>query len=189
MVSVVASACSKNPTQPSVNSLSGIPQPPPVAVTLSNLSGHYVGISNQLCGDTSASVPIDDLELDYQVTGASLAGASLSACDSDACDTSVPLGTIVQCPVPPDPCAAGTADAIAQDAAPACLTGDSAGSGSVQVLALHPGAAATWNVKALGDSGYASNLVSTGVDQGPVASSDGSMGTARSFRRLRRLHR
>jgi hypothetical protein len=189
LVLVVASACSKNPIQPSANNLGNIPQAP-LTVTLSNLTERYAGTSDQICGDVSAKVPIDNLTLDYQVTGGSLAGAVLLACDSDACGTSTPIATVVQCPAPPDPCAAGIVDSIAQGAAPACLTGDPTGSGSVQVMALHPSASSTWNIEAFfGNTGYASNTVSAPVDQGSVASNSGSMSSTQTLRRLRRMHR
>jgi hypothetical protein len=187
LVPVVASACSKSPTQPSLNRFSDIPPAP--TVMLSNLTGRYVGMSDQICGDASAKVPIEDLTLDYQVNGGSLAGALLIACDTDACGESVPLGVVVACPAPPDPCATGIADAIAQGAAPACLTGDPTGSGSVQILAQRPSGSSTWNIKAsFGNNGGASNTVSAAVDQ-PQAPADGSMSSVRSFRRLRSLHR
>ena len=186
---LVASACSKSPTQPSASRFSDMPQAEPVAITLSNLSGRYVGVSDQICGDGSAKVAIDDLKVDYQVSGGSLAGALLIACDTDACDHSVPLGTVVECPMPPDPCATGIADAVAEGAAPACLTGDPTGSGSVQILARHPGDSSTWNVRAyFANTGDTSNTVSTVVDQpqAPVVSNDESMSSARPFRRLHR---
>lgn len=189
VVLFVVPACSKgNPTQPTVNRLDQIPAAAPVTVTLSNLSGRYVGVSDELCGTAASKVPIDDLTLNYQVSGASLAGALLVACESAACDNRVPLGALVECPVPPDPCASGISDAIAQGTAPACFTGDPTDSGTIQVLAKHQANLASWIVMALfTDTGDHSNSVSATVDepQAPVVS-DGSTSSVRIVRRIRR---
>jgi len=190
---IIASACSKSPTQPSANRFGDIPSAPAASVLLSNLSNRFVGMSDQICGAATANVPIDDLILDYQVIGASIAGALLVACDTDACDNSVPLGSVVECPAPPDPCASGLADQIAQGAGPVCLTGNPTGSGSLHILARHPADGAVWNVRAyFANTGDSSNTVSAGFDQpqeSAGSSNDSSMNSARPVRSIRGLRR
>src|ERR1700737_4898964 len=111
MVLLFASACSKTPTQPS-KVIGDIPQPPVAAVTLSNVTDHFVGVIAQLCPAGGSGLPVDDLTLNYEASGASIANATIIACDSPSCDSGSPLGTVTECPAPPDPCAAGMADAI-----------------------------------------------------------------------------
>src|SRR5438132_6541988 len=190
---VIASACSRSPTQPSANRFGDIPSAPAASVLLSNLSNRFVGMSDQICGAATANVPIDDLTVDYQVIAVSIAGALLVACDTDACDHSAPLGSVVECPVPPDPCASGLADQIAQGAGPVCLTGNPTGSGTLHILARHPADGTVWNVRAyFANTGDSSNIVSAGFEQQPEpagSSSDSSMNSARAIRGIRSLRR
>jgi len=189
---VIASACSRSPTQPSANRFGDIPSAPAASVLLSNLSNRFVGMSDQICGAATANVPIDDLTVDYQVIAVSIAGALLVACDTDACDHSVPLGSVVECPVPPDPCASGLADQIAQGAGPVCLTGNPTASGTLHMLARHPSNGTVWNVRAyFANTGDSSNTVSAGFDQPqePAGSSDDSSTSSLRPRSIRRLHR
>src|SRR4029077_13671283 len=127
---VAASACSKTPTQPSV-SLSTPGPAATSAVTLSNLTGRVVGVADQICGDGSTQSPIDDLTIDFQVSEGSVAGALLVACDTSECESATPLGTVVECPVPPNLCSAGLVETLGHAATPACCTGDPAGSGTI----------------------------------------------------------
>jgi hypothetical protein len=198
VVLLVAPACSssKNPIQPSFTSTTVAEAAPGVSVTLSNLNGTYMGLASEICQASDAEiapVAIDNLSVDFAVSGASLAGALLFSCDTDNCENGSVLGAITACPIPPDPCAVGIKKALSGSTAPACLTGDPWDSGSLQVFAARPlDAPNTWNVMALIEtSGDHSNMVSATVGQpaGVTASSDSSMSSARFARRLRTVHR
>ena len=93
VVLCVAPACQKrSPSQPSDVSSSPSPAPGAAAsVALTALSGSYVGMANEIC-DGGASVAIDDLTVDYMVSGESLAGALLLACETADCRKASPLG-------------------------------------------------------------------------------------------------
>jgi hypothetical protein len=187
LVLLFASACSKTPTQPVID------HPLPPAVTLSNVSGHFVGVIAQLCPAGGSGLPVDDLTLNYQASGASIANASIVACDSPSCETSAQLGTVTECPAPPDPCAAGMADAITNGTAPACFTGDPMGSGSLHILTAHAPDSAAMNLRVIfEDTGEKSNVVSATIDQPQdqvAVSSDGLMSSARFAHRVHRVHR
>jgi hypothetical protein len=165
MVIVAASACAKTPTQPSI-SLSTAAPAATSAVTLSNLTGRSVGVADHICGDGSAQPPIDDLTLDFQVSAGSVAGALLVACDTSECESGTPLGTVVDCPVPPDPCSAGLAETLEHAATPACFTGDPSSSGTIHILAPHAADASGLTVTAyMRDSDGRSNTVTAVIDQ------------------------
>jgi hypothetical protein len=193
VVLCVSPACQKsNPARASIVTPSVNGAAEPVFSTLTRLSGSYVGMANELC-EGGAAVAIDDLTVDYQVSGVSLAGALLVACDTDNCQGSSPLGTISVCPLPPNPCEAGLPQA-ASEGTTACLTGDPSGTGSLRVYAARPAdASASWHVAALfEESGDRTNTVTGFVDQvqDVVASdSSSSMDSARFARRARKLTR
>jgi hypothetical protein len=193
VVLFVSAACQKsNPARPSFVTPSGFDAAQSVSLTLMGLTGRFVGLANEIC-DGGAPVAIDSLKVDYEVSGASLAGALLVACDTEDCQGSSPLGTITECPLPPNPCEAGLPPAASEGPAAACLTGDPSGTGSLQVYAARPtDASASWHVMAyFADTGNRSNTVSGTVDQTQeqVAASNGSMDSARFARRVRQLHR
>jgi hypothetical protein len=185
-----SAACQKsNPARPSFvpSSLTG--PGAGVPLTLTGLSGSYVGMANELC-EGGLPVAIDELKVDYKVSGASLAGGLLVACDTENCEGGSPLGTITECPLPPNPCEAGVPQAVSEGSGPACLTGDPTGTGSLRVYAARPAdASAAWRVTAYFEgSGDRTNTVSGIVDQTPeqVAASGSSMDSARFARRLRK---
>ena len=192
VVLLVSAACQKsNPARPSTLAPAVEEPARNAAVVLTGLSGNYVGMANELCGGASENIEINDLKVDYKVNGASLAGALLVACDAGDCKSGTPLGTVTECPVvPPNPCEAGLPEAISKGSAPACLTGDPAGSGSVRVYAgKPPDAPGTWTVVAYVEgTGDASNPVSGAVERpGDVVAPDWSENSTRFARRHLRL--
>ena len=161
-------------------------------MALTALSGSYVGMANEIC-DGGASVAIDDLTVDYMVSGESLAGALLLACETADCHKASPLGTITLCPLPPSPCEAGLPQAVSVGSALACLSGDPAGNGSLHVYAARPASApASWQLMAyIAESGDRSNTVFGTVDQtqDQVIPQDAPMDSARFGRRVGRMYR
>ena len=85
------------------------------------------------------------------------------------------------------------ADAIANGTAPACLTGDPTGSGSLHILTAHASDSAALNVRAIfEDTGEKSNVAAATVDQPQdqvAMSSDGLMSSARFVHRVHRVYR
>ncbi len=185
-------ACQKaNPMRPSFVASSGAGHPAGVSLTLTRLTGIYVGMGNEICPN-GAAVAIDDLQVDYEVSGKSLAGALLVACETEDCQNGSPLGTVSECPLPPNPCEAGLPPAVSEGSAAACLIGDPASSGSLHVFAARPADnIGAWQVMAyFADSGDRSNTVSGTVDltQAQAAASGSPMDSAR-FTRRGKLHR
>ena len=194
VVLCISPACQKsNPARPSLFT----PQNPntdrveQVSLSLSGLSSNFVGMANEICGAGTA-VAIDDLKVDYEVSGRSLAGALLMACPSDDCDGGTVIGTVTECPVPPNPCEAGLPPAVSEGAGSACLLGAPTGSGSLHAYATRPADAdASWHVMAyFQDSGDHSNIVSATVEQGDVVvPANSSMDSAHFVHSVRNVHR
>jgi hypothetical protein len=192
VVLFVSAACQKgNPARPSMASaVEELAQGG--SVLLTGLSGNYVGLAKEICEGASEDIVIHDLKVDYRVHGgASLDGALLVACDAGNCASGTPLGTVTDCPVvPPNPCEAGLPKAISEGSAPACLTGDPEGTGSVRVYGgKPPDASDTWTVVAYFEgTGDASNAVSGAVERpGTVVAPDWSESSTRFARRHLRL--
>jgi hypothetical protein len=187
VVVFVSPACQKsNPARPSFTTLPTAASQN-VSVALTGLKGSFVGMGDELC-DGGAPVAIDDLTVNYEVSGKSLAGAVLVACENDSCEGSTPLGTIGECPLPPTPCEAGLPPAVSEGRA-ACLIGDPLGAGSVHVYAARPlDAEASWQVTAIfADTGDRTNTVSGAVDLAKdIVVPDSSMDSARFTRKLNR---
>ena len=132
------------------------------SVVLSNLTGMFVGTADEMCNG-KASVAIDDLKVDYSVSGRSLLGSVLVACQGGDCQG----GTVIECPAPPNPCEARVAPAVSERSVPACLVGDPQQAGSVRVFAAGPADREhEWNVMAYDEeTGARSNTLSTIVEQ------------------------
>lgn len=176
----LTSACSPLPTQPSGRTRDGDVTSTLVGsapVWLSNLTGKYVGRADELCEPEAAPMAIDQLSLTFQIHGVNLAGALLVNCDTPECQNGVPLGTVTECLVPPSPCDLNIRMAMAKGTAPACLTGDPANAGSLDVLAVDaPDGSSTYHVTAyFAASGDHSNTVSTTVERPDTASKDSTM--------------
>ena len=176
----VAPACQRNnPARPSLFTPQTAAQTEQVSLTFTGMSGSFVGLANELC-DGGTAVAIDDLKVDYEVSGRSLAGALLVACPTDDCEGATPLGTIAECPVPPNPCEAGL-PAVSEGTGSACLVGEPTGTGSVHVYATRPAdAEASWHVMAYFQDSDHSNTVSATVEPpAVVVPADSSMDSAR----------
>jgi hypothetical protein len=163
---IVMTACAQLPTQPSDRPggmQAGIERIEPVR--LENFNGTYIGRQSDLCEIPNSPMAIDHLSFDFAISGVDLSGAWLVACDTPKCESGRPLGAVTECPVPPHPCDAGLRHALEQGAAPACLTGDPTGAGSIEVLTMQPWERrSTYNVVAyFENSGDRSNTVSTTV--------------------------
>jgi hypothetical protein len=161
---VVASACSPLPTAASPSeALAPVQHSASAVVRLSNLNGTYLGRANKLCDEADASMAIDRLSFDFEVSAGDLSGALLVKCDAGNCMSGIPLGTVTTCPKPPSPCDADITDAMEEGLAPACLTGDPMSKGSVDVLAMTPWQeSSTYLVMAFfEETGKRSNTVST----------------------------
>jgi hypothetical protein len=162
-------ACRKsNPMRPSFVTPPETGQLAGVSLTLTRLSGNYMGMGNEICAG-GAPVAIDDLQVDYEVRGKSLTGALLVACETEDCRNGSPLGTVSDCPLPPNPCEAGLPPAVSEGSPAACLIGDPAGSGSLRVFAARPADnSGSWQVMAyFANGGHRSNTVSGIVDLTP----------------------
>ena len=169
VVLFVLPACQKSsPVRPSLAAPSLTEQTQGVLPSLTGLSGSFVGMANEIC-EGGAAVAIDDLTVNYSVSGKSLVGALLVACDSADCRSGSPLGTVTKCPMAPNPCEAGLPQAVSEGSTPACLAGDPTGTGSVRVYAARPAhEPGEWLVMAcFGESGDHTNTVSGTVEQTP----------------------
>ena len=171
-VLLLAAACSlaqaQSPIQPSTERGNA----PIAAQTLAsakllNLSGKYLGREDELCENSNAAMAVDHLSFDYQINGLSLAGALLVNCDTPQCQSGLPLATVTECPIPPSPCEAGIRKKVEQGTVPACMKGDPAGAGTVEVLAIEPWeTSGTYTVMAFFlETGERSNTVSTQVNR------------------------
>lgn len=168
VMAFVTSACSSSPTAASrTEAVAPVQHSVSASVRLSNLNGTFLGRANKLCGATESSMAIDRLSLDYDVSDGNLAGALLVRCDAGNCMSGVPLGTVTACPKRPSPCDAEMTAALEQGLAPACLTGDPAAKGTVDVLAMSSFQdASTYLVMAFFEqTGKRSNTVTTTVER------------------------
>lgn len=188
---VMSAACQKsNPARPSAFTPSSTERVEPPTLTLTGLSGNFLGLADEICQGAPA-VAIDDLTVNYEGSGRSLSGALLVACPSDSCEGSTVLGRIAECPVPPSPCEAGL-PVDSEGSGSACLTGDPMGAGSLRVFATRPAdAEPSWHVAAVfQDSGDRTNTVSAVIETADVIVPEGStMDSARFIHRIRKIHR
>jgi hypothetical protein len=167
MALFVTSACSTPTAASRTEVVAPVQHSASASVRLSNLNGTFLGRANTLCDATGSSMAIDRLSFDYEVSDGNLAGALLVRCDAGNCMSGVPLGTVTACPKRPSPCDADMTAALEQGLAPACMTGDPATRGTVDVLAMTPWQdASTYLVMAFFEqTGKRSNTVSTIVER------------------------
>ena len=191
VVLFVSPACQKsNPARPSLVTPPSTDQSGPKSAILTGLSGNFIGLASEICPG-AAGLAIDDLTVNYEVSGRSIEGALLVTCPADNCEGGISLGTITACPLPPNPCEAGL-PAASEGSGAACLVGDPMGSGSLRVYATRPAdAEPAWHVAAFfQDNGDHTNTVSATVDTAEVVvPANSSMDSARFVHSVRKIHR